>query len=446
MKQNNILNKIYRAASVCILTVFISTILIGCSQSSRKSTIIPGSSILPAPSKSITEAPTTVDSDEIVIEGVLSSLDTTSKKMRFVEISTGIEYEVPYTGGTDIQTKYGTVMAASNMEPGEIYEVKCSENGTAISIYGASDAWERTGIEGLVFDESTRKITVGAANLVYDSNALILSDGEKISIAQIVKQDVVTLRGIDNKVYSITVDAGHGYIKFSGVDAFEGGYASIGRSQLIGVTGDMLVTAREGTYTVELQASGLTGSKTVTVEKGQETSVDFSEYTLPATKQGTLNFKITPQNAIMTIDGEEVDYSSPVQLSYGRHTLTLKANYYEEYTETFVVNSAYFTKVIDMTSKSSSTNSTTASDLTSGYKVNVTAPEGAALYVDSVYVGIVPCSFEKKAGNKTITLTENGYNTISYTISIANSSGDLNYAFPDMVKTDESVTEEETTK
>lgn len=124
MKQNNILNKIYRAASVCILTVFISTILIGCSQSSRKSTIIPGSSILPAPSKSITEAPTTVDSDEIVIEGVLSSLDTASKKMRFVEISTGIEYEVPYTGGTDIQTKYGTVMAASNMEPGEIYEVK----------------------------------------------------------------------------------------------------------------------------------------------------------------------------------------------------------------------------------------------------------------------------------------------------------------------------------
>ena len=208
----------------------------------------------------------------------------------------------------------------------------------------------------------------------------------------------------------------------------------------------MLVTAREGTYTVELQASGLTGSKTVTVEKGQETSVDFSEYTLPATKQGTVNFKITPQNAIMTIDGEEVDYSSPVQLTYGRHTLTLKANFYEEYTETFVVNSAYFTKVIDMTSKSSSTNSTTASDLTSGYKVNVTAPEGAALYVDSVYVGIVPCSFEKKAGNKTITLTKNGYNTISYTISIANSSGDLNYAFPDMVKTDESVTEEETTK
>lgn len=46
--------------------------------------------------------------NEITIEGVLSSLDKDAKKMRFVENSSGIEYEVPYTGGTDIQTKYGT--------------------------------------------------------------------------------------------------------------------------------------------------------------------------------------------------------------------------------------------------------------------------------------------------------------------------------------------------
>lgn len=444
MKHKIFLNNIYRAASVFILSAFLCVSLAGCSESG--STIVPGSSILPAPSKSITEVPTTLNSDEIGIEGVLSSVDTESKKMRFIEISTGTEYEVPYTGGTDIQTKYGTVIAVSNMELGEIYEVKCSDNGTAVSIYGAKDAWERTGIEGLSFDESTRKITVGSAGFVYDSNALILSGGEKISIARIVKQDKVTLRGIDSTVYSITVEAGHGYIKFTGVDAFEGGYASIGRSQLMGVTSDMLVTAQEGTYTIELQASGLTGSKTVTVEKGKETQVDFSEYSLPATKQGTVNFKITPQNVIMTIDGEEVDYSSPVQLAYGRHTLTLKANHYEEYTETFVVNSPYYTKVIDMTAKSSSTSGTTASELTSGYSVSVTAPEGAALYVDSVYVGIIPCSFEKKAGNKTITLTKNGYNTISYTISIANSSGNLNYAFPDMVETNGSATEEETTR
>lgn len=164
---------------------------------------------------------------------------------------------------------------------------------------------------------------------------------------------------------------------------------------------------------------------------------DFSEYKLPVDEQGAVNFKVTPSNAVMTIDGEEVDYTEPVMLKFGSHVLTLAANYYEAYTETFTVSSAYSTKVIDMTSKSASTKSSSSSTTaasTNGYKVNVTAPAGAALYVDSVYVGIVPCSFEKKSGTKTITLTQNGYNTISYSISIANSSGDLNYAFPDMTK------------
>ena len=75
---------------------------------------------------------------------------------------------------------------------------------------------------------------------------------------------------------------------------------------------------------------------------------------------------------------------------------------------------------------------TTAADLTSGYTVNITAPEGAALYVDSVYIGLVPCSFHKSYGSKTITLSKSGYKTVSYTVAIANAAGNLTYAFPDM--------------
>ena len=434
MNKNVFFNIIYKAVSVMMIVVISVSGLVGCG-SKKTSSVTPGSSILPAPTKSITDAPVNAKTNEITIEGVLSSLDKDAKKMRFVENSSGIEYEVPYTGGTDIQTKYGTKIAPSNMKPGEIYEVTCDKKGTALTIYGAKDAWERTGITGLDFDESTRKITIGSTNLVYAQKSVILSDNKKISISQIVKQDTVILRGVDSTVYSIVVDVGHGYIKFTGVSAFEGGYASIGKSQLVGVTDNMLVTAATGTYDLELDAGTMSGKKTVTVEKNKETTVDFSEYKLPVDEQGAVNFKVTPSNAVMTIDGEEVDYTEPVMLKFGSHVLTLAANYYEAYTETFTVSSAYSTKVIDMTSKSASTKSSSSSTTaasTNGYKVNVTAP--AALYVDSVYVGIVPCSFEKKSGTKTITLTQNGYNTISYSISIANSSGDLNYAFPDMTK------------
>ena len=96
--------------------------------------------------------------------------------------------------------------------------------------------------------------------------------------------------------------------------------------------------------------------------------------------------------------------------------------------------------VIDMTatsttSTSSSTTKTTAASLTGGYNVKITAPEGAALYVDSVYIGIIPCTFSKTSGNKTITLSQNGYNNVSYTVSIPNTAGDMTYSFPTMTKT-----------
>ena len=133
----------------------------------------------------------------------------------------------------------------------------------------------------------------------------------------------------------------------------------------------------------------------------------------------------------MSIDGTEVDYSSPVSLTYGTHRIKLVANNYQEYSEIINVNSAYVTKVIDMTSSGTSTS--TAADNTSGYKVSITAPKGAVLYVNSEYIGTVPCSFDKSSGKKTITLSQNGYNTVSYTISIANTAGDLTYAFPEMI-------------
>lgn len=438
MNQKYNLKRTVQRLVALMLAAFMYVSAVGCGAGKSSATITPGSSVLPAPKKPVTEAPTK-NADEIEITGVLTYVNTTELKMHFIDIDTGTEYEVAYTGGTDIQSKYKTIIAASNMKLGEIYDITCDKDGKAQSVYGNPNAWERSGITGLTFDESARKITVGSTILVYDSSAVILSNSERISIAQLVHQDEVTLRGIDEKVYSIDVDKGHGYIRFTGIDSFVGGYVSLGRHQLLGVTSGMLATAQEGTYTVEMQLGGMTASKTVTVARNEQTELDFSEYTTEAVKSGAVNFMITPEKAILTIDGVEVDYSTPVSLTYGTHKLVLKANYYQEYTETFTVNSSYYTKVIDMTANSTTsaqtrTNASTAADLTKGYTVNVTAPEGAALYVDSAYVGVIPCSFNKASGSKTITLTKNGFTTVSYTISIANAAGNLTYAFPDMVE------------
>jgi hypothetical protein len=319
----------------------------------------------------------------------------------------------------------------AEMGMGGIYDVYVDKKGKAVKIHGNSDAWVRYDVSGITVDENSRKLSIGASNMIYESYTVVLSGEERISIAQLVDQDKLVIRGVGEKVYSVNVTAGHGYLKFTGVDALVGGYVSIGNKQLLGITKDMLVTAPVGTYTVNVRNGNLSASKTVTIVKDETTSVDFSEVQSDPVKMGAVNFSVTPKGAVMSIDGVEVDYSTPVSLSYGTHRVKLVANHYQEYSEIINVNSAYVTKVIDMTSSGTSTS--TAADNTSGYKVSITAPKGAVLYVNSEYIGTVPCSFDKSSGKKTITLSQNGYNTVSYTISIANTAGDLTYAFPEMI-------------
>lgn len=410
----------------------------GCSSDKSGVTVIPGSAITPAPKKgNISDIANNTDDRTLV--GMLVSVDTTLKNMHFVDVESGTEYSVIYTGGTDIQDAYGKIKAAAVMQPGEIYDVYCNKAGKALKIYGSKDAWERNDISDITFDEAKKSITIGQTELTYTGYLLIKSGDEQISLAQLVKEDTLTLRGIGNKLYSITVDNGHGYIELTGVDAFEGGYITLGSRLFHKVSGNMMITAPVGSYDVEIQSADMKATRKVSIRKDDTTVLDFSEYTLPAAKKGTVNFSVTPAGAVMTIDGSEVDYSKPVSLSYGQHTVTLQANHYTTYTETFVVNSDYKTKVIDMTSTgstatSSSTAKTTAASLTSGYNVKITAPEGAALYVDSVYIGIIPCTFSKTSGNKTITLSQSGYNNVSYTVAIPNTAGDVTYSFPAMTK------------
>ncbi len=422
-------NRTVKIKIAFLLSLILAVTAAGCG-GQRRPAIRPGSSVTPAPKKEVTEAPTS-PSGEISLTGVLTEVNADELQMYFLDVDTGTEYKVAYTGGTDIQNKYGTILAASNLKPGEIYDVTCNKNGSAKTIYGAARAWTRSRITGFEVDEDNKEITAGASTFSYNSSVVVLSNTERLTVAELVKQDEVTLRGIDNTIYAVNVDKGHGYVKFTGIDSFIGGYASLGRSQLLAVTDGMLVTAQEGTFKVELQLDTLRAEKTVTVERDQEVSLDFSEYAAEATKNGAVNFIVTPADAVMAIDGQELDYSEPVPLSYGTHVVTLAASHYENYTEAFVVNKPYQTKVIDMTPKNANSATTTKSPV-DGYTVQVTEPAGAALYVDSAYVGIVPCSFSKKAGNRTITLTRSGYATVSYTISVANAAGNLTYAFPEM--------------
>ena len=161
-----------------------------------------------------------------------------------------------------------------------------------MKIHGNSDAWVRYDVSGITVDENSRKLSIGASNMIYESYTVVLSGEERISIAQLVDQDKLVIRGVGEKVYSVNVTAGHGYLKLTGVDALVGGYVSIGNKQLLGVTKDMLVTAPVGTHTVNVRNGSLSASKTVTIAKDEIHQLIFLKYKVIRLRWGLLIFQL----------------------------------------------------------------------------------------------------------------------------------------------------------
>lgn len=305
--------------------------LAGCEFSdSQESTLIPGSQILSVTKKATENESSKGNPNEIVLTGILTYIDGNAMKMHYLDISNGIEYEVMYNGGTDIQNKYDTVITTNKMKMGALYDVACNRSGVAVRLYESKDAWEISGLKNFSVNEVERVATLNSNAYRYDKSAIILSGSDRLEPKEVMKNDVVTVYGMDKSVYSVRVDKGHGYLKITGTDDFIGGYVDIGENMVSVVSKDMLVTVPEGEYKVSIQNTSrtLSGNKTIKVEKDQDLTVDFSEYRTEASQSGLVEFSVTPAGAVMYIDGTQVNYKDPISLEYGRHSVVLKQNHY----------------------------------------------------------------------------------------------------------------------
>ena len=96
----------------------------------------------------------------------------------------------------------------------------------------------------------------------------------------------------------------------------------------------------EGTYTVTVANEGYGGSTEVEIARGETCTLDLDELKGEGPKTGSIIFYIDVEGATLSIDGDTVDYSAPVVLTYGVHTLHAEAEGYDDFDKKLFVNSA----------------------------------------------------------------------------------------------------------
>ncbi|WMC91201.1 PEGA domain-containing protein [Kineothrix sp. MB12-C1] len=385
-------------------------------------------------------SPGTYDS---VDTALIETLNTEENNITFLNIETGRSYTLSFDGTTVILDKYGSAMAMSQMKEGDIVDVtflKAKKRLTQMKL--SESAWIFDQVEKYNFDVLNRSAEIGSNVYNLRRDVIVISEGKEAQIEDIIKGDVVTISGIGNTVYSVTVEKGHGYLRLSNEEYLKGGWIEVGQSVISQIQEDMLLAVPEGTYDVHLTASGIDEIKRVTIYRNQEITLDVSDVKAQAPKVGKIIFAITPGEASVYIDGQEVDISGPVEIEYGVHQMIAKAEGYDSITQYIKVGQELASISVTLEEAEAEagdkkdSSSVSGNELTSSYRVYIDSPSDVEVYLDGVYVGMSPVNFKKEAGTHMITLRKEGYVTKSYTISIDEEEKDVTYSFTDLVKED----------
>jgi len=421
---------------------------------------------------------------------VLIAKDEEAGTMTFLNLTLGREYTLGYDGTTCFYDKYGSILALSQIEVGEIVDVrfiKGKKHLTTMSI--SASAWEINSTTRYIIDTVRKDVTIGEDVYNISSESRYFSNDKAIESRDLIATDTLTFRGIDTSVYSVVVENGHGYLRITGQENFVGGWIEVGNKIIQRVTEDMILTVPEGEYQVKISYGGTTCEKRVTIFRNSESKLDFSDVVFEEPKVGTVLFSVNPNTAELYIDGEKADYSAAIELTYGLHQLICRADGYKTVTQYLSVgqSSAGIDTVLekndesnDSTDSSSDSttngndNSSTSTDSGSGsgdnssstgntsgstngstndgttgsgssdtsssgtqttvtyYQVHIDSPEKVEVYIDGSYVGVAPCSFKKTEGSHIVTLSKEGYVTRSYTIYVDSDDRDVSFSFVEL--------------
>lgn len=387
--------------------------------------------------------------------GVIKSVDVDLQMIEFHNTSFDTMETYPYSGGTQVLSKNEKEMSAMELTQGDVYNVYTSEDGRKIvKMQQCSDltVYEDATIK---INSEEKRLTIQDINYAYTDNLLVFSEGKQIQPMEITSADKVTFRGVKGQAYSVVVTRGHGYIEPKNYKEFIGGVVVLQGEAILPVSESMLLTVPEGTQNLSMRNGDLQGEVSVEVKRGQVTQVNMAEYQTQVPDTARVRFDINPEGAELYVNGALQDPTKPLSMNYGNHSITVKLEGYNEYSGVINVQDPSPTVKIDLAeetatiedddsdsdssvSDSDSSSDTETLEYDEDHTITVSAPSGAAVYINGTYKGKVPCSFKKMLGEVTLTLTKEGYETKTYGLTLSDDSKDITWSFPELTKSNSS--------
>ena len=401
------------------------------------------------PTAPIINAPTAAE--ELHTElAVITYVNSDTKRLSVRSYEEGVDHTFYMEEPALIYTEFGNAMTLAQLYAGDVIDITYDAVGNTVKEIHISDEVRcHVAVSDVSINTSYRRLTLYGKNYEYARNVVVVSSNELITPEQLTTHDVFNLYEKDGKVVSIVVTRGHGYISLTGVDLFVGGYVNIGSENIKTIEKNMMITVTEGSYKVAVSKDQYYGSKTVTVNRNQVTTVDFSEFVADTVENGNVLFDIDVDGAVLYLNGKETDYTEGMlTLPVGTYTVRVSADGYENYQDKIEIKADYQKVNIRMKSTESTTTAQTTQQTTSASSNGVTSqyetetttivstknrvyidgPSGAIIYFDDSYLGIAPLDFAMVTGQHTF-IVLSGSTIKSYTVNLVEGADDVRYDF-----------------
>lgn len=405
---------------------------------------------------------------------IVLEIDKDNKVISLYDTANNEELRLRYTGGTSVLDKFGQVISISQVEIGLIVDVGYQTDSRLTDLKYSDKAWEYVGVNNMTINHEDNMIQIAKTKYTY-TNPVVVDMDKFITLEDLAVQDELTVRGIGETIWSIIVTKGHGIVRIKDYEAFLGGSITVGYEAVQLITEDMSITVREGNYNLTVENGEYSGTKNVTIERNAETVVSVGDLGPEPVKYGKVTFEITPFGADLYIDKELTTYASPVELSYGSHTIevslggysTFRGNLEVDYASKKVqivlpeLQSKESVRVVETGDTGGESEDIEYNDwdseqdkdddvpeqIDSGmdddyeedpivdteHLIYIQNPLGVSVYLNGEYKGISPGSFQKVIGSHVVTFIKPGYQTKSYTIDIADDGLDTYISLPDLV-------------
>lgn len=289
---------------------------------------------------------------------IVSDINSANETIRVYNYSTGVQYQYYYGLTTGFFDKYGNHMSVSDIHQGDVVDISGADSdGKAKRIQKSDKVWTNNAVTNFSVDKDKSMLEIGSSSYRLGERTMIFSGSDVIDTDSITAQDKLSVVGIDKDIVSISVTTGHGTLQLSNTSLFEGSFLQLGDRIFAEITPDMSLDVPEGSYTLAVANNGWGDSTDIEIKRGEITKVNLNDLKGEGPKKSSILFEVDVQSAKIYVDGSEIDYTSPVEITYGKHTLKVTADGYDTWTRTLYVNSKEATIQITINDNTDSTGS-----------------------------------------------------------------------------------------